>query len=203
MPIFSVFRPKVISEFKSRYSGQIQVKQDGTNRYVSVGNLTQSWGLVRDIWQPIIKKFGKKDKSWLILGLAAGTVAKLIPQPAKITGVEIDPVMLEIGRKYFDLDKIPNLKILNIDAKDYLLKTKDKFDFVLVDLYLGDQCPRFVYSKRFLEKLKKVGKLVIINHLVYDDIKRHGAEKLVKLLSPIFKNVRLQRILTNMLIICE
>ena len=61
MPIFSVFRPKVISEFKSRYSGQIQVKQDGTNRYVSVGNLTQSWGLVRDIWQPIIKKFGKKE----------------------------------------------------------------------------------------------------------------------------------------------
>ena len=203
MPIFSVFRPKVISEFKSRYSGKIQVKQDGTNRYVSVGNLTQSWGLVRDIWQPIIKKFGKKDKSWLILGLAAGTVAKLIPQPAKITGVEIDPVMLEIGRKYFDLDKIPNLKILNIDAKDYLLKTKDKFDFVLVDLYLGDQCPRFVYSKRFLEKLKKVGKLVIINHLVYDDTKRRSAEKLIKLLSPRFKNIRLQRILTNVLIICE
>ena len=203
MPIFSVFRPKVISEFKSRYSGQIQVKQDGTNRYVSVGNLTQSWGLVRDIWQPIIKKFGKKDKSWLILGLAAGTVAKLIPQPAKITGVEIDPVMLEIGRKYFDLDKIPNLKILNIDAKDYLLKTKDKFDFVLVDLYLGDQCPRFVYSKRFLEKLKKVGKLVIINHLVYDDTKRRSAEKLIKLLSPRFKNIRLRRILTYVLIICE
>ena len=111
-----MFRPKVIEEFDSKYRGQIQVKQDWTHKYVTTGNLTQSGGLVRDVWQPVIKKFAKKNKSWLILGLATGAVAKLIPQPARIVGVEIDPVMIAIGKKYFDLDQIPNLKILNLDA---------------------------------------------------------------------------------------
>lgn len=220
-----MFGPKVIEEFKSKYSGQIQVKQDGPHKYVSVGNLTQSGGLVKEVWQPVIKKYGKKGKCWLILGLAAGTVAKLIPQPFKIIGVEIDPLMLKIGRQYFDLDQVPNLKILNIDAKDYLLKTQDRFDFVLVDLYLGDQCPDFVYTKRFLGQLKKLGlparnrsmsrdridpegerqdkagQLVIINHLFYDEEKRHKARGLTNLVSKYFSKVELVRVLTNLVII--
>ncbi|MEK7091232.1 MAG: hypothetical protein AAB887_01850 [Patescibacteria group bacterium] len=203
MPGFSIFRPRVISEFKSRYSGQILVKQDWTHKYVTTGNLTQSGGLVRDVWQPVIKKFGQKNKSWLILGLAAGTVARLIPQPAKIVGVEIDPVMLEIGRQYFDLDKIPNLKILNLDARRYVLDAKETFDFVLVDLYLGDQVPNFVYSKNFLEKLGQLGQLVIINHLFYDDAKRQKAEELTKELKGIFRKIELVRVLTNLVIIAR
>ena len=203
MPGFSIFRPKVISEFKSRYSGQILVKQDWTHKYVTTGNLTQSGGLVRDVWQPVIKKFGKKNKSWLILGLATGTVATLIPQPALITGIEIDPVMLKIGRQYFDLGQIPNLEILNIDAKDYLLKTNSQFDFILVDLYIGDQLPSFLYLPKFLKKLKILGKIVIINHLFYDNPKRQKAEELIKKLKAIFQNIRLHRVLTNLMIICE
>ena len=60
MPISSIFRPKVISEFKSRYSGQILVKQDWTHEYVTTGNLTQSGGLVKDVWQPVIKNMARK-----------------------------------------------------------------------------------------------------------------------------------------------
>ncbi|KKU29315.1 MAG: Methyltransferase domain protein [Candidatus Amesbacteria bacterium GW2011_GWA2_47_11b] len=201
MPVFSAFRPKVISKFKSKYSGAIEVRQGWGYKYVATGNLIQSGGIVADVWRPILKKVSPFEAKWLILGLGCGTVAKLIPQPAQITGVEIDLVMLEIGRKYFDLDRIPNLKILNIDAKDYLLKTKDKFDFVLVDLYLGDQVPEFVYSKKFLEKLKKVGKRVIINHLFYDEPKRQKAEELVNKLKAVFKKIELVRVLTNLVII--
>lgn len=201
MPIFSIFRPKVISEFNSRYSGQILVKQDWTHKYVTTGNLTQSGGLVRDVWQPVIRKFGKKDKTWLILGLGAGTVAKLIPQPACVTGVEIDPIMLKIGHQYFGLDKIPNLKIVNKDALDYVLKTQESYDFVLVDLYFGDQVPSFVYSKRFLRRLKKVGKMIIFNHLFYDADKRNKARELINSISKYFSKVELVRVLTNLVII--
>ena len=211
MPNFSIFRPKVISEFESRYSGTIQVRQGWGYKYVATGDLTQSGGVVADIWKPIVKKLEKGyslkvspfEAKWLILGLGCGTVARLIPQPAKIVSVEIDPVMLKIGKKYFDLDQIPNLKILNIDAKDYLLKTKDRFDFVLVDLYLGDQCPEFLYTKRFLEKLGQLGQLVIINHLFYDEDKRSKAHKLTNLVSKYFSKVELVRVLTNLVIIAR
>lgn len=200
---FSVFKPKVISEFNSKYSGQILVKQDWTHKYVTTGNLTQSGGLVRDVWQPAIKKFGHKNKSWLILGLATGTVARLIPQPAQMTGIEIDPVMLEIGHQYFDLDQIPNLKILNLDAERYVLDADEIFDYVLVDLYLGDQPPSFIYSPKYLKKLKKVGKTVIINHLFYDEDKKKAAQTLITSLNKYFQNIRLNHVLTNLMIICE
>ena len=202
----NMFGPKVLETIQSKFNGKLEIRRWGRDIYITTNNLTQSGGLVNDLWNPVLKKTAQKDKSWLVLGLAAGTVAKIISakyKPEKIIGVEIDPIMIDIGCRYFGLDKIPNLKVLNVDAKDYLLKTNNQFDFILVDLYISDQCPRFVYSKRFLEKLKKVGKLVIINHLVYDDTKRRSAEKLIKLLSPRFKNIRLRRILTNVLIICE
>ena len=121
----------------------------------------------------------------------------------RISGIEIDPVMIDIGRRYFDLDKIPNLKIINADANSWLPTTSPYFDYILVDLYLGDKVPDFVHTKKFLNKIRKFSKVAVFNHLVYDDTKRRSAEKLIKLLSPRFKNIRLQRILTNVLIICE
>ncbi|KKR91312.1 MAG: Spermine synthase [Candidatus Woesebacteria bacterium GW2011_GWA1_41_13b] len=181
----------------------MEVRQGWGYKYVATGNLTQSGGVVADVWKPVIKKYGQKNKSWLILGLATGTVAKLIPQPSQITGVEIDPLMLNIGKKYFDLDQIPNLKILRLSAERYVLRADEVFDFVLVDLYLGDQVPSFVYSKNFLDQLGQLGQLVIINHLFYDDSKRQKAEELLKKLKAIFKKIELVRVLTNLVIIAK
>jgi len=198
-----MFGPKVIEKFKSKHSGDMEVRQGWGYKYVATGNLTQSGGVVADVWKPVIKKYGQKNKSWLILGLATGTVAKLIPQPSQITGVEIDPLMLNIGKKYFDLDQIPNLKILRLSAERYVLRADEVFDFVLVDLYLGDQVPSFVYSKNFLDQLGQLGQLVIINHLFYDDSKRQKAEELLKKLKAIFKKIELVRVLTNLVIIAK
>ena len=111
--------------------------------------------------------------------------------------------MLNIGKKYFDLDQIPNLKILRLSAERYVLRADEVFDFVLVDLYLGDQVPSFVYSKNFLDQLGQLGQLVIINHLFYDDSKRQKAEELLKKLKAIFKKIELVRVLTNLVIIAK
>lgn len=198
-----MFGPKTIAQFDSKYSGKVEVRKLGRDIYVTTDGLTQSGGLVKDVWRPLIKKYGQKYKSWLVLGLATGIVVKLLPNPSRVVGVEIDPVMLNIGSKYFDLDNISNLEIINQNAQDYILKTQEIFDFVLVDLYLGDQVPDFVYSKKFLEKLGQLGQLTIINHLFFDDIKRQNAQKLVDLVSTIFTGVKLHRVLTNLMIICS
>lgn len=202
--------PKIIAEFDSKYSGKLFVKSDWGNKYVTTGYLTQSGGLINDLWNPILKNLSKRytlnAKSWLVLGLATGMVAKLINKKfknAKIVGVEIDPVMIDIGKKYFDLDKIPNLEILNQDAKRYTLNAKEQFDLILVDLYLGDQPPSFLYSPKFLKELKKLGKLVIINHLFYDEAKKSKAQALIKQLDKYFKKITLNHVITNLMIICE
>jgi len=205
-----MFGPKVIAEYDSKYSGKLFVKSDWGNKYVTTGYLTQSGGLINDLWNPILKKLSMnhelKTMNCLILGLATGTVAKIINKKfknAEMVGVEIDPVMIDIGKKYFDLDKIKNLKILNLDAKRYTLNAKEQFDLILVDLYLGDQPPGFLYSPKFLKELKKLGKLVIINHLFYDEDKKKAAQELITSLNKHFQNIKLNHVLTNLMIICS
>jgi spermidine synthase len=202
-----MFGPKLIEAMDSKFSGQLRVLQGWGYKYIATGILTQTGGLVKDVWEPVLKSLhSPKGKTWLILGLAAGTVAEMISKkyhPQKMTGVEIDPAMITLGKKYFALDKISNLEIITHDADDFLQKTTDHFDYILVDLYLGDRLPGFVYSPKFLKRLKLLSSVVIINHLFYDDIKKANAEKLVTGLKTIFPKITLKRVLTNLMVICE
>jgi spermidine synthase len=196
-------KPKILEEVSSKYSGKMQVIKGYGTKYVVTGQWTQSGGVIRDVWLPVLKSVGRKEKSWLILGLATGTVARLISQkykPTKIVGVEIDPEMIRIGKQYFDLEKISNLEIIIQSAEQ--LDTKDHFDFILVDMYSGDKLPDFVYTKKYLEKLKKIGVTVVFNHLFHEAWMKENAQKLVDQAKLIWPSVRLIRVLTNLMIIC-
>jgi spermidine synthase len=202
------FKPKILEEHESQFSGPVKVVSTWGYKYIATGILTQSGGLVKDVWDQTLKQYGRKNKNWLILGLAGGTIAKVVSdclKPNKIVGVEIDPLMIELGKKYLDLNKINNLEIVVKDAKSYILHLPLHlhFDFILVDMYLGDKLPDFVYDPVFLKKLRKLGQLVIFNHLFYDPGKKQKAENLVDKLKLIFKEVILVRKLTNILIICS
>lgn len=205
----SMFGPKVIEVVESLINGRLEVRKWGRDIYVTTAGLTQSGGLIRELWGKTLKRFKGQDsrfKTWLILGLATGTVAKIIfdkYQPVKIVGVEIDHLMLNIGRKYFDLNNIPKLKIVNLDAKHYILDAKETFDFVLVDLYVGDQLPKFVYTPKFIRAVKRIGKMAVFNHLFYDADKKDKAQELITSLESHFNQVSLVRELTNLLIICS
>jgi len=206
---FFSFKPKIISSRQSKFSGLLEVVDFWGDKYIATGNLTQSGSLIVDVWHPVLKKLGNpKHKNWLILGLAGGSVARLISQkyvPTSITGVEIDPVMLELGREYLNLDKIPKLQIINADAKEYI-KSSKLYDFILVDLYLGDKLPSFVYTATFIDNLKKTlypDGTIVFNHLFFTQSYKLAAEGLIAQLEKKFKSVKLVHALTNILIICS
>lgn len=209
----------IVEEFESKYSKKLIVKKIwdwGWHKYVTTGVLTQSGGLINDLWKPVIRNWklparnafstadaGGEIKNCLVLGLATGTLANIIAKKykgVKITGVEIDPVMIKIGKKYFDLDKIPNLTIINKDAKEF---NSGYFDVIFVDLYFGDQPPSFLYTPKYLKKLSRLGKRAIFNHLFYDDKKKMAAQVLIKRLDKYYQKITLRHVLTNVMIICE
>lgn len=205
-----MFGPQVLETITSPINGNLEVRRLGKDAYVTCGGLTQSGGLINQLWEKTLKKIANdqqiKNSSWLILGLATGTVAKLISQkysPLKIVGVEIDPLMLRVGRKYFGLDQTPHLEIVHRDALNYVLRATGKFDFVLVDLYLGDQLPQFVYTPKFIRAVKRIGRVAVFNHLFYDQDKKTNARLLTDRLAKIFPHILLVRELTNLLIVCS
>lgn len=199
------FKPKVIGKFQSDYSGTIRVVQGWGFRHLSTEKIQQSGGIVREIWSKALKNKASKNKSWLVLGVAGGTVIKMISQKfssSRIVSVDIDPVIVDVGRKYFGLGDIPNSQVIITDAKDYLQKTKDKFDYILVDLFGVEGPPPFVYTENFLKRLKVVGEKVFINHLYNTPENIQLTHQLLESFQALGFSAQLQRVLANAVIIC-
>lgn len=138
---------------------------------VWVGGAEQSGKWVERVWNKTLRN--RRYKNVLILGLGCGTVVKIIDKSAKIVGVEFDPVMIDIGKKYFDLEKYANLEIVCEDASKYVKKTKKIFDLILVDLYVGQEFPKEFESDEFLKKLSQIvskNGTVIFNRLTGKNI---------------------------------
>ena len=125
-----VLGKKLIETIDSPINGKINIYRSWCWPILEVGDLEQSGPFIAGIWKKALKNVQKfkslKVQSVLILGLGAGTAARLVNRfwpEAKITGVEIDSKIIKLGKKYFDLDKIPNLKIICADAVKWLQKT--------------------------------------------------------------------------------
>src|SRR3989344_1007167 len=118
---------KILEERKSKYNGQLRVVRTlGMGTYIQANGLTQSGGIVESIWRKTLKAISHKPlviSNCVILGLGGGTAAKLIRKywpGAKITGVEIDPIMVELGKKYLDLSDEIEIEIG--DARKFKFK---------------------------------------------------------------------------------
>lgn len=195
---------KIIEERESKYNGHLKVLRTwGMGTYIQVGGLTQSGGIVESIWKSTLKEISKTCdsvvKNILILGLGGGTVAKLLRKKypiAKIVGIEIDPIMIELGKKYLDLDKY-NIDIKIGDAIKFLEKNTKKYDLVIVDTYLGDK----VVEITRLDLAMPAG-TIIFNRLYYGD-KRPDTVRFGNRLEKIFSKVKWFYPEANLMFICK
>lgn len=163
---------KLLYEVESSISGKIKIIQDGPERRLVVGGLNQSinadapdveeriWGVLAQT-----QTSNLKIQNSLILGLGGGTVAHLLTKrfgPISIDAVEIDPMMVEVGKKFFNFDKLPNLNIIIADAVSVVQNPSDYFllpnayCLIIVDLYCGSHYPPEAESLSFLAGLKRL-----------------------------------------------
>src|SRR3989344_4139512 len=124
----------ILEERESPYNGHLKVVRTwGMGTYIQSNGLTQSGGIVETIWKSTLNQIKNKNvTNILMLGLGGGTVAKLLRKKypdAKITGVEIDPMMVELGRKYLKLDDY-DVDVKITDANSFLIKNK-KYDLII------------------------------------------------------------------------
>lgn len=89
--------------------------------------------------------------SMLMVGLAAGTVAKQFTKaygPVPIDGVEIDGEIVDIGRKYFAMNE-PNLNVIVADGRYFLSKTDKTYDVIGIDAYKQPYIPFHLTTREF------------------------------------------------------
>ncbi|HJZ13685.1 MAG TPA: hypothetical protein VJ521_16135 [Acidobacteriota bacterium] len=175
------FFPKTVETRISKINGTISVIKLFGKWSINAGGYTQSGGLVESIWKSVLVGIKKTERlvkpRILILGLGAGSSAGIsaaLWKDAKLTGIEIDPLMIKLGKTYLHLDQIANLRIIQSDAiawikKRAIDKRQPLFDLILVDLYLGGTAAPQVREPDFLKainRLLKTNGLALFNYLI-------------------------------------
>lgn len=158
--------PQVVETVNSPINGLIKILKLRGQYSAWVGGFEQSGSFyVQKIWKKKLGEIKTNIESGLVLGLGCGTVAKLLfdrwPDMA-IVGVEIDPVMIRLGKKYFGLDQTPKLKIVKQDGFQFVKSTQQKFDLILLDAYIGNQKKAISIPQRLLTE----NGAVITNNLI-------------------------------------
>jgi spermidine synthase len=198
---------KILEERESEFNGHIKVSRSlGFGTYIQAGGLTQSGGIVGVIWKPTIRKIKNLKftiNNCLILGLGGGTAAKyvrLLWPEAKIKGIDIDPVIIELGKKYLGLDEI-NAEIKIADASGF----RGSFDLIIIDLYNGDKFPEKFETIEFLNKVKKSltkNGIAVFNRTYYGD-KRPDTVRFGNKLQKIFPKVEWFYPEANLMFLCS
>lgn len=113
--------------------------------------------------------FNRSPESVLILGSGMGNdvAAALRNTQARVTAVEIDPLILKLG-KSFHFEKpydSPRVHQVNDDARSYVENSKDKFDMIVFSLldshttssnYTNIRIDNYVYTREALRAAKQL-----------------------------------------------
>ena len=159
--IFSYLIPIKIYETKSSLSKSIEVTWANGELVLDSENANYSYGSLQRILRLGLKNIGFEKivpmKHILVLGVAGGSVIKTlvdeIKYKGKITGVEIDPEIIKIANTYFKLDEIENLEIVIDDAFEFVLKTKIKYDLIIIDIFQDTIMPNFLFETFFINRV--------------------------------------------------
>jgi len=112
----------------------------------------------RGIWDyflaPLLYRPGSKRV--LIIGFAGGTIARqyLALSNATVTGVEIDPLVVRVSRRFFGVRESERLHVAVADGRTYLALHPDKFDIILIDAFNPPTIPFHLATKEFFELVK-------------------------------------------------
>jgi spermidine synthase len=92
-----------------------------------------------------------------IIGLAAGTIAhqftKAYGPSVQIDGAEIDPDIVDVGRKYFGMNE-PNLHVYTEDGRTFLSTTHQSYDVVAIDAFDQPYIPFQFTTREFFTQVR-------------------------------------------------
>jgi spermidine synthase len=108
-------------------------------------------------------------KDVAILGLAGGTAARQYTAAygtsVQITGVEIDPDIVDVAHRYFHLDE-PNVHPVVADARYWLDTQAKQYDVVVMDAYRQPYIPFHLTTREFFTEVRdhlRPGGVAVVN----------------------------------------
>jgi spermidine synthase len=90
----------------------------------------------------------------LLIGLGGGSATKRMWRDfprVHIDVAELDPVVVQVARKYFALPQSPRLDVTVDDGRQFLLRHDEQWDVMGIDAFFSDSIPFHLTTREFLE----------------------------------------------------
>jgi predicted membrane-bound spermidine synthase len=135
-------------------------------------------GGVWDAFLALPPLLGRPLERVAILGNAGGTTARALGvyyPDAKVDGVELDPAVSRVGRRYFGMDDNPLLEVHDADARPFLRSTDGTYDLIVVDAYRQPYVPFYLATREFFQLVRehlRPGGIVALNVAAVPDDER-------------------------------
>lgn len=156
----------LLYEHESRYQF-VQVVQQGDTRYLYLNEgyaVHSEWrkdtvltGGEWDMFLAVPPLLDRPVKKIAILGNAGGTTARAFGvyyPDATIDGVEIDPEVSTVARRYLGLGDNPRLKVITADARPFLQNSTEKYDLIFIDAYRQPYVPFYLATADFFKLVR-------------------------------------------------
>ena len=135
-------------------------------------------GGVWDAFLALPPLLGRPLERVAILGNAGGTTARALGvyyPDARVDGVELDPAVSRVGRRYFGMDDNPRLTVHDADARPFLRSTDERYDLIVVDAYRQPYVPFYLATREFFRLVRDrlaPGGIVALNVAAVPDDER-------------------------------
>lgn len=180
--------PKVIFDTTSKLNGRIRVVEVGKTRKLIVDNSIQSinpdspacaklfLGQIVNSLKERVEDPGT-IKRVLILGMGGGTMAYLLSKTfpgVEIVSVEYDEIMVDVAKRFFNLDATPNHRVIVDDALKVVVEPEEfdislgSFNVLIVDIFNGEKYPDLAKTGNFIGAIKRL--VAPGGHLIFNRV---------------------------------
>lgn len=194
--------------YESVLHGKLEVWMVNGKLVLNSANANQSYDSLHEVFRYCFQAIHLDEQPVhhvLLLGLGVGSVPSIIEEElmmhCMVTGIEYDPIMLELGRKYFNLGKFRQLQIVQQDAFEFVSNDRQSYELIVIDLFVDDKVPASFRDTIFLNHLMRLTEpegFVLFNFIVksseqknqFNDIYNYFNDKngTLKVLSPLGQN---------------
>jgi spermidine synthase len=130
--------------------------------------------------------FCPQAQSCLVLGLGGGSIPRMLIRACpniEVEAVEVDPAVVGLADKYFDIHALPRFKVHLEDAAAFLRRCDSQYGIVVVDTYLGEQFPDQCSTREFINDARKClldDGVLVVNWLSGDRRRRDSLLKTIE-----------------------
>lgn len=197
--ISSYLLPVTIEQVKGEVTPYLEVNLHSGKYQLDTDTVNYSFGGLHTVFEETFDHFNLSQLSFenaIVLGLGAGSVVNLLSEKykieCKITGVEKDKVVIDLAKKYFDIERYKNLEIIHDGAQSFAQKTEKQFDLIIMDVFINDDVPKVFQEENFLNHLNRIlsgDGILFYNFMTCTRAKKGKAKHLAESMSAIFGSI--------------